>query len=47
VELQLVTLVPVTKAESDFLATNGVQPMHAKWQEAESDLLDIYRPSAV
>lgn len=47
VELQLVTLVPVTKAESDYLATNGVEPMHAKWQEAESDLLDIYRPSAV
>jgi hypothetical protein len=47
VELQLVTLVPMTKPEFDFLEANGVEALHAKWQEAESDLLDIYRSSAV
>ncbi|HWC84018.1 MAG TPA: suppressor of fused domain protein [Pseudonocardiaceae bacterium] len=47
VELQFVTLVPITKAESELGQAEGIQVLYGKWQEAGTDLLDITRESAV
>lgn len=47
IELQFVTLVPITKAEAELGQAEGIQALYGKWQEAETDLLDITRESAV
>lgn len=47
VELQLLTLIPVTAAEGDLARQHGPDALYSRWEEQESDLLDLYRPSAV
>jgi hypothetical protein len=47
VELQLISLVPVTKAEADEIEANGVEAVDVRWQEDDTDLLDLSRPSAI
>jgi hypothetical protein len=46
-ELQILTLVPVTAAEIAFSEENGPDALYEIWEEQETDLLDINRPSAV
>lgn len=46
-ELQFVSLVPVTKAEADEIEANGIDGVNTRWQEDDTDLFDLSRPSAV
>ncbi|SPN99253.1 uncharacterized protein DNG_02290 [Cephalotrichum gorgonifer] len=45
--LQLITLIPVTTAEIAFIGTNGADELQARWVERATDLLTIFRASAV
>lgn len=47
VELQLITLIPMTAAEIQFAEHRGVDELYAIWEERETDLLDTARQSAV
>ena len=45
--LQIVTLIPVTRAEIDFIAAHGYEKLGAIWQEHGTDLLDVERGSPI
>ncbi|MBC6456574.1 suppressor of fused domain protein [Actinomadura sp. HBU206391] len=47
IAVEFITLVPVTRAEFEFLREHGDEEMFEVWSERETDLLDIYRASAV
>lgn len=46
VELQIVTLIPLTRAEIEF-ATHDPEALYELWTKARPDLLDITRPSTL
>lgn len=45
--LQIIGLVPVTLPEHEFMNEQRIQGLVARWREQGTDLLDIYRASAV
>jgi hypothetical protein len=47
VELQLLTLIPITAGEGHLARDQGPDALYDKWEERETDLLDIFRTSAV
>jgi hypothetical protein len=47
IELQLVTLTPLTSAEVIFAQQHGPEAIREQWENQKTDLLDIHRPSAV
>jgi Suppressor of fused protein (SUFU) len=46
-ELQLITLLPATRAELTYARDNSVDDLYAAWEDQATDLLDMHRPSAV
>ncbi|MGW3470005.1 suppressor of fused domain protein [Saccharopolyspora sp. NPDC000995] len=44
--LQLITLVPITRAEAQLVARYGRDALYDRWEQQSSNLLDIHRPSA-
>jgi hypothetical protein len=47
IELQLLTLIPVTGAEGRLAQQQGADALYDRWEERQTDLLDIARASAV
>lgn len=45
--LQFITLVPVTDGEAAFLREHDTGDLFERWEDADTDLLDVYRDSAV
>lgn len=45
--LQLITLLPITRGESQLMARRGRDALYDAWEQQGADLLDIHRPSAV
>lgn len=45
--LQFITLVGVTDAEVDYLRDHETGDLFDLWRSKDTDLLDVYRPSAV
>ncbi|SDK47120.1 Suppressor of fused protein (SUFU) [Actinopolyspora mzabensis] len=43
--LRLITLLPISRGESQLVARYGSDVLYDRWQEQETDLLDIFRPS--
>ena len=41
--LQLITLVPLTRAESQLVARYGRDALYDRWESRDSDLVDIFR----
>jgi hypothetical protein len=46
-ELQLLTLIPITGAEGGLARQQGADALYDRWEQQETDLLDITRPSAI
>lgn len=46
-ELQLVTLLPATRAELVYAREKSVDDLFIAWEDQATDLLDLHRPSAV
>ncbi len=46
-QAQFVTLVPITAAEADYLQTHETGELFDLWDAEGTDLLDIYRQSAI
>lgn len=44
--LQLITLVPITRAESQLVARFGRDALYDRWEAQGTDLVDIYREDA-
>ncbi|TDC92386.1 suppressor of fused domain protein [Saccharopolyspora aridisoli] len=44
--LQLITLVPITRAESQLVARFGRDALYDRWEAQGTDLADIYRDDA-
>ncbi|TDD88796.1 suppressor of fused domain protein [Saccharopolyspora karakumensis] len=44
--LQLITLVPITRAESQLVARFGRDALYDRWEARGTDLVDIYRDDA-
>jgi hypothetical protein len=44
--LQLITLVPITRAESQLVARFGRDALYDRWEAQNTDLVDIYRDDA-
>lgn len=44
--LQLITLLPITRAESQLVARYGRDALYDRWEQRNVDLTDITRPSA-
>ncbi|GAA3363491.1 suppressor of fused domain protein [Saccharopolyspora gregorii] len=44
--LQLITLLPVTRGESQLVARYGRDALYDRWEQRNVDLTDIRRPSA-
>jgi hypothetical protein len=47
VELQVISVVPVTRAEMDFITAHDVDALFDIWVRDRTNLLDVERPSAV
>lgn len=45
--LQMITLVPITRPESQLVARYGKDALYDRWEEARADLLDFKRACAV
>ena len=45
--LQMITLVPITRPESQLVARYGKDALYDRWEETRADLLDFQRPCAV
>ncbi|GAA4889536.1 MULTISPECIES: suppressor of fused domain protein [Saccharopolyspora] len=43
--LQLITLVPVSRAEAQLVARYGRDALYDRWERHGSDLTDVHRPS--
>lgn len=43
--LQLITLIPVTRGESQLVARYGRDSLYDRWEQHGCDLRDVYRPS--
>lgn len=43
--LQIVTLIPITRGEGQLVARYGRDILYDRWEQDESDLLDVHRPS--
>ncbi|GAB3282804.1 suppressor of fused domain protein [Parasphingorhabdus pacifica] len=41
--LQLITLLPITRGEAQLMARSGSDALYDRWEEQESNLLDIHR----
>lgn len=41
--LQIITLLPITRGEAQLVSRFGNDVLYDRWEEAESDLLDVYR----
>jgi suppressor of fused protein SUFU len=46
-ELQILTLIPITAAEGHLARDSGPDALYDRWEAQETDLLDLFRPSAV
>lgn len=44
-EMQILTVVPVTRAELDLIDRQGVEALYELWEQRETDLSDIHRAS--
>jgi hypothetical protein len=47
VEMQIITLIPASTAELALAAGQGMDALFDKWEQQETDLADLTRPSAV
>ncbi|GGM73517.1 hypothetical protein GCM10012275_50250 [Longimycelium tulufanense] len=45
--VQLLTLVPITLAEAQYIQQYGADALRRIWEAEETDLLDVYRRSAI
>jgi hypothetical protein len=45
--LQIITLVPVTAAEADFVEESDAEELYDIWRENQTNLLDVYRESVL
>lgn len=45
--LQMITLVPITRAESQLVARYGRDALYDSWENTHTDLLDLKRPCSV
>lgn len=45
--LQMITLVPITRPESQLIARYGKDALYDRWEGTRADLLDLQRPCAV
>ena len=43
--LQLITLIPITRGESQLVARYGSDVLYERWEKAGTDLADIQRAS--
>ncbi|WBB70072.1 suppressor of fused domain protein [Micromonospora sp. WMMD812] len=46
-ELQLITLLPATRAELTYARDNSVDALFTAWEDQATDLLDMHRRSAI
>lgn len=46
-EMQIITLIPASTAEIALATAQGADALFDVWEEAETDLADITRPSAI
>lgn len=44
--LQMITLVPITRPESQLVARYGKDALYDRWEQTRTDLLDLKRPCA-
>ncbi|HEY0451512.1 suppressor of fused domain protein [Actinophytocola sp.] len=47
VELQILTLIPITGPEGRLAQESGADALYDRWEAQETDLLNPFRPSAV
>jgi hypothetical protein len=47
IEMQIITLVPATRPEIEFVSANEADALYEIWVQQATDLLDVDRPSAV
>lgn len=43
--LRIITLLPITRGEAQLVARYGSDVLYDRWEEHESDLLDVFRPT--
>ncbi|WP_019855711.1 suppressor of fused domain protein [Actinopolyspora mortivallis] len=43
--LRLITLLPITRGEAQLVARYGSDVLYDRWEQYETDLLDVFRPS--
>lgn len=43
--LQIITLIPISRGEAQLVARYGSDVLYTRWEERDSDLTDVQRPS--